>query len=95
MALIRCPECDGKVSQNAETCPHCGKKLSPMASPGYGRFLLIAGVVILTTYQCTKNQNDPGSRLLRCPLRHPVKSKHEQRAPVWNCWRDAAQTWRT
>ena len=24
MALIECPECEGKVSDKAETCPHCG-----------------------------------------------------------------------
>lgn len=27
MALIRCPECKKKVSDQAETCPHCGIKL--------------------------------------------------------------------
>ena len=24
MALRQCPECEGKVSSNAENCPHCG-----------------------------------------------------------------------
>jgi hypothetical protein len=24
MALIKCPECDGEVSDRAATCPHCG-----------------------------------------------------------------------
>lgn len=24
MALICCPECDGKVSDQAVMCPHCG-----------------------------------------------------------------------
>ncbi len=24
MALIKCPECDGEVSDQATTCPHCG-----------------------------------------------------------------------
>ena len=24
MSLIKCPECNGKVSDTAKTCPHCG-----------------------------------------------------------------------
>ena len=28
MALIFCPECKGKVSEKAESCPHCGYKFS-------------------------------------------------------------------
>lgn len=24
MALLNCPECNGKVSDSASTCPHCG-----------------------------------------------------------------------
>ena len=24
MALLHCAECDGKVSENASVCPHCG-----------------------------------------------------------------------
>lgn len=24
MALIKCPECDGYISDSAEACPHCG-----------------------------------------------------------------------
>ena len=27
MALIKCPECDKKVSDKAESCPHCGYEL--------------------------------------------------------------------
>ena len=27
MALTRCPECNKKVSDTAETCPHCGYRL--------------------------------------------------------------------
>ena len=28
MALIQCPECEGKVSDQAPVCPHCGFPLS-------------------------------------------------------------------
>ena len=24
MAMVECKECEGQISQNAETCPHCG-----------------------------------------------------------------------
>ena len=24
MAMVECKECGGQISQNAETCPHCG-----------------------------------------------------------------------
>jgi len=27
MTLVECPDCDGDVSKNAPTCPHCGAKL--------------------------------------------------------------------
>lgn len=27
MALIRCNECGGKVSDSAKVCPHCGKEI--------------------------------------------------------------------
>ena len=29
MALIKCPECNGQVSSEADRCPHCGKPLLP------------------------------------------------------------------
>ena len=28
MALIKCPECKGQVSDTAESCPHCGYIIS-------------------------------------------------------------------
>ena len=31
--LIKCPECDGLVSDKAATCPHCG---APMAAESKG-----------------------------------------------------------
>uniref|UniRef100_UPI0022E37EEB tyrosine-type recombinase/integrase n=1 Tax=Enterocloster aldenensis TaxID=358742 RepID=UPI0022E37EEB len=32
MALIQCPECEGKVSDRASSCPHCGFPLSTTAA---------------------------------------------------------------
>lgn len=36
MALIKCPECKGKVSNTVETCPHCGFVLSKNGAQGEG-----------------------------------------------------------
>lgn len=37
MALIRCPECEGKVSDKATSCPHCGFPISSTPTPKRGR----------------------------------------------------------
>lgn len=34
MALITCPECKKKISENAESCPKCGYRLSPSEITG-------------------------------------------------------------
>ncbi len=31
MALMKCPECNGDVSSEADKCPHCGKPFLPPA----------------------------------------------------------------
>jgi cytochrome c biogenesis protein CcdA len=36
MALIKCPECGGEVSDKARACPHCGAPLDPAISPAVG-----------------------------------------------------------
>lgn len=33
MALTRCPDCEGKVSTEAEACPHCGRPNRPPSPP--------------------------------------------------------------
>ena len=33
MALIKCPECDGTVSDKAISCPHCGYPLNAVQAP--------------------------------------------------------------
>lgn len=37
MALIQCPECAGKVSDKATSCPHCGFPIQPLSSTKRGR----------------------------------------------------------
>ena len=29
MELVKCPDCKRDISKAAETCPHCGSRLSP------------------------------------------------------------------
>ncbi len=50
MALINCPECNEKVSENATTCPHCGYNLndSPaMSTLNKVAIIIIIGMIIL------------------------------------------------
>ena len=35
MAIIRCPECGGKLSDRAKVCVHCGYPLSEMQQAEY------------------------------------------------------------
>jgi uncharacterized paraquat-inducible protein A len=48
--LRSCPDCQGQVSQQAETCPHCGKRLH--ASPGHtmARILVLAILVAVLLF---------------------------------------------
>lgn len=48
MALITCGECNGQVSDQAETCPHCG---APVAS---ARETSAAGQPLTTIQQISK-----------------------------------------
>ena len=55
MALINCPECQKEISEEATTCPHCGKPLPPAPIPAEseypkgkcGLFILIPILLIL------------------------------------------------
>lgn len=51
MALIKCPECGQLVSDKAEICPKCGKRLVEVSSPkkksNFGIVVLIAIIVFV------------------------------------------------
>ena len=59
MALIKCPECSGTVSDKAQSCPHCGYMVNPpkeqktvvdnttAENDGCGLALTIAGGIII------------------------------------------------
>lgn len=61
MALIKCPECDKKVSDKAENCPHCGysfkkkieindEKLKELKGKWNNKYLIIILVVLVIGY---------------------------------------------
>ena len=61
MALIKCPECDKKVSDKAESCPHCGysfkkkieindDKLKELNSKWNNKYLIIILIVLVIGY---------------------------------------------
>lgn len=61
MALIKCPECDKKVSDKAESCPHCGysfkkkieindEKLKELKGKWNNKYLIIILVVLVISY---------------------------------------------
>lgn len=61
MALIKCPECDKKVSDKAESCPHCGysfkkkieindEKLKELNGKWNNKYLIIILIVLVIGY---------------------------------------------
>lgn len=61
MALIKCPECDKKVSDKAESCPHCGysfkkkieindDKLKELNGKWNNKYLIIILIVLVIGY---------------------------------------------
>lgn len=48
MALIKCPECGKEISDNAKTCPNCGRALKPSGAIPvlFGISCLIAVLVV-------------------------------------------------
>jgi len=48
MPIIKCPECNKDISNQAVSCPHCGYRLkeTPQSMSGCGWFLLIVGAII-------------------------------------------------
>lgn len=49
MALQDCPECEARISEEAEECPKCGKKIENEDS-GCGVFLFIMLVILVLFY---------------------------------------------
>ena len=37
MALITCPDCENRISDQAASCPHCGRPVSAQSSMKVGR----------------------------------------------------------
>lgn len=67
MSLVACPDCGGKVSKDARTCPSCGARNPGHLSPWdwLGRMVLAIGAVllILLGYGCYHLQTNPEARM--------------------------------
>lgn len=46
MSLISCPECKSQISDQAESCPHCGVPREKQAQPGLRRVALLFAVAL-------------------------------------------------
>jgi ribosomal protein L40E len=47
MAMIDCRECEGKISERAKTCPHCG---APTMHPIRFKFIEISNALSLVCF---------------------------------------------
>lgn len=48
MPLVRCPECNGRVSKTAPACPHCGHQLiNKFTDPGANARALLAVLLFI------------------------------------------------
>lgn len=60
MSLISCPACGHQVAASATTCPSCGGKLSPPgANAGCLGIIIIAILVLLVAWACSKLNPPP------------------------------------
>ena len=54
MSIINCPECGNKISDNAESCPHCG-----FGSNSKGKSVGSLGSVIKISNEIPRVSPDP------------------------------------
>ncbi len=49
MALVKCPECDKEISDQASKCVHCGYQLKVMTQKTneFAKVILIVGLIII------------------------------------------------
>ena len=52
MATYKCPECKGRVSYKATTCPHCGAPVTPQPQASKKTKLIVAGAMTLLAVSC-------------------------------------------
>lgn len=61
MALIKCSECQGDVSDKAYLCPHCGNPLksvfwSPVSKKMLLLFMIIGGAMAFVLFRFVKHK---------------------------------------
>ena len=76
MAMIRCPECKKRISENADSCPSCGYQLTPekiaeikkkeqrdLKGFGIGCLSVVIVIVIFFIYLISSSSLDSGNQL--------------------------------
>ena len=48
MSLVKCPECNNKISDNAETCPKCGHIFQRKPN----LFFVVVGWIVILMFLC-------------------------------------------
>jgi len=53
MAMISCPECNGRISDQADACPSCGMPLKRerqtyVSNPKIGKLKIVIGFILVT-----------------------------------------------
>ena len=79
MAVFKCPDCAGKVSRQATTCPHCGRPVSEsdrqpkkrMSSCGGCLAVIVLSVIVIA--YISDRGSPPSSKPEQTPVRHPAR----------------------
>lgn len=89
MALIKCPECNNKISDQADSCPNCGyelhKKTETKKTPkNFDYKYLIIGLLILVVGLYILNQNRSQNTTQNTQQTNQDKSQYQSNEPASN-----------
>lgn len=82
MSLIKCKGCGKEISSFADSCPHCGKKVSPSAK--YPQFYENSNSAPNSTYNTQnshKSYDAPVTQEYSAPAAQPVKVEYKVACP--------------
>lgn len=82
MAIIRCPECREKVSDKADSCPHCGAPISRLVCIYCGAPISSRDVRCSKCGKTLGNAKNKGSALLDSASKKTISSAHPQDSPL-------------
>ena len=106
MALITCPECKKKMSESADSCPHCGYKLTPekadqikkaenekhMVGGIASLIVLVSVIILLVVYKLNSHSDGPdGSNNSSSETHSQPSSKSEGKTNYPAFWETPGQ----